>query len=257
MIQACKNALTLSRSDLDFIRLHEESFAACPADSIDFAVMEKTDRLCVVTMDAGWSDQGSWATLHATGEKDSHDNVCVGDVAAFNSSGNYLHSSGRLLMAVGVENAVVVETPDAVLVASNDHSQELKSAVESLRQNGRVEAVAHPLTRRPWGSFQSMDKGERFQVKRITVKPGEILSLQKHRHRAEHWVVVKGVAQVVNGDREMILRENESTYIPVGSVHRLGNPGETPLELIEVQTGSYLGEDDIIRLEDKYNRDSD
>lgn len=257
ILAACRAALDASRTDLDFLRLEAAAFAACPEESIDYAVMERTDRAAVVALDAAWSDLGSWAALLAAGDKDAAGNVTTGDVLVEDASGCYLHSRGALLAAVGVSDLIVVVTPDAVLVAHKDKTQQVKTVVNRLRRAKRGEAVAHRKVYRPWGAYETTDLADRFQVKRITVKPGQVLSLQKHHHRAEHWVVVRGTAAIVNGDREILLTEDQSTYIPVGGVHRLGNPGKIPLEIIEVQTGSYLGEDDIVRLEDVYDRTKD
>jgi mannose-1-phosphate guanylyltransferase/mannose-6-phosphate isomerase len=254
MVSCCQKALSGAVRDLDFIRLEAESFLSCPKDSIDYAVMERTSNAAVVAMQVGWSDIGSWSALWEVGNQDEQGNVVKGDVLLKDVSGSYIHATNRLVAAVGVKDSVIVETSDAILVAGQGHVQEVKSLVKSLEDNGRDEAKTHSRVYRPWGSYETMDLAERFQVKRITVKPGEVLSLQKHHHRAEHWIVVKGTALVTRGDQEILLSEDESTYIPLGTVHRLQNPGKIPLELIEVQTGSYLGEDDIVRLEDVYGR---
>lgn len=254
MLAACRRALAGAAADLDFVRLEAAAFAACPADSIDYAVMEKTAAAAVVPLDAGWSDVGSWAALWETGEQDGDGNVISGDVLTHDASNCYLYASTRLLAAVGVEGHVVVETGDAVLVAPKERVQEVKAIVERLKKDGRDEALLHRRVNRPWGSYECIDAAERFQVKRITVNPGATLSLQMHHHRAEHWVVVKGTARVTRGDEVLTVAENESTYIPLGVSHRLENPGKIPLELIEVQSGSYLGEDDIVRFEDNYGR---
>ncbi len=240
--------------DLDFIRLDAETFATCPSDSIDYAVMEKTDHAMVVPLNAGWNDIGSWSSLWDVNEKDDQGNSMHGDVMLFDSHNNLAMSESRLLTAVGVDNLIMVETKDAVLVASKDKSQEVKQIVDRLKQEQREECNFHRVVYRPWGCFDSIEEGNRFKVKRITVKPGAKLSLQMHHHRAEHWVVVSGTAKVQRGDEELILSENESTYLHVGQTHSLENPGKLPLELIEIQTGSYLGEDDIVRFEDKYGR---
>jgi mannose-1-phosphate guanylyltransferase / mannose-6-phosphate isomerase len=255
MVERAGQALERSTRDLDFIRLDRGAFSACPADSIDYAVMEKTGRAAVVPMDAGWSDVGSWSALLETGACDQSGNVCRGDVLLHDVSNSYLHATGRLVAAVGLNGHVVVETKDAVLVAPRDRVQEVKELVKKLKAGGRDEAVIHSKVFRPWGAYESIDFADRFQVKRITVKPGQVLSLQMHHHRAEHWVVVRGTAKITRGSEVVILTEDQSTYIPLGTVHRLENPGKIPLELIEVQTGSYLGEDDIVRLEDVYGRD--
>jgi mannose-1-phosphate guanylyltransferase/mannose-6-phosphate isomerase len=254
IVAASRGAVEASATDLDFIRLDKKRFSAGPADSIDYAVMEKTERGAVVPMDVRWGDLGSWSALFDAGKKDDAGNVVLGDVLVQDSRGCYLHSENKLLAAVGLEDVIAVVTADAVLVAHRDQAQQVKEVVNRLHEAGRPEAVLHRKVYRPWGSYESMDIADRFQVKRITVKPGQKLSLQKHHHRAEHWVVVRGTAQIVNGDKEMLLSEDQSTYIPIGNVHRLSNPGKIPLELIEVQTGPYLGEDDIVRLEDVYDR---
>lgn len=243
--------------DLDFLRLDKEAFEASPSISIDYAVMEHTPAAAVVPADMGWSDVGSWAALQEIGKADGQGTVKIGDVIAKDVQNAYLRSEGPLVAALGVENVIVIATSDAVLVVDRNRAQEVKTIVETLKAKGRREAESHPKVYRPWGSFETIDEGERFQVKRIMVKPGEKLSLQKHRHRAEHWVVVDGTALVTRGGESFLLKENESTYIPPGTVHRLENAGEEPLHLIEVQSGSYLGEDDIIRLDDDYGRKND
>lgn len=254
ILESCRQAVARSSNDIDFLRLDADAFAACPSDSLDYAVMEKTRCGMVMPMDVYWSDLGSWSALYDAGVKDPAGNVVSGDVFAQSSRNCYLHSKDRLLAAVGVEDVIAVVTSDAVLVAHKDSSQEVKDVVTRLRQEGRDEAVVHRKVYRPWGSYESTDYADRFQVKRITVNPGQVLSLQKHHHRAEHWIVVRGTAEIVNGDKKLLLSEDQSTYIPIGNVHRLGNPGKIPLEIIEVQTGPYLGEDDIVRLEDIYDR---
>jgi mannose-1-phosphate guanylyltransferase/mannose-6-phosphate isomerase len=251
---ACRQAFQQASRDLDFTRLEPEAFAACPADSIDYAVMEKTDAAAVVPLDAGWSDVGSWAALHTVNVHDVDGNVVVGDVIAETTRNSYLHASHRLLATVGIEDHVVVETADAVLVAHKDRVQDVKALVTRLKAAKRSEALAHREVHRPWGSYSGIDNGERFQVKRLCVKPGGRLSLQMHHHRAEHWVVVKGTARVTRGEDVFLLGENESTYIPMGTRHRLENPGRVMLEVVEVQSGSYLGEDDIMRFDDVYGR---
>ncbi len=250
-----KKALDNAVSDLDFIRLDEEAFEACPNDSVDYAVMEKTDKSAVIPMDAGWSDLGSWASLYEVGNKDEKNNSAIGDVLIHDSEGCYLRSNSRLLAAVGLQNVIVVETSDAVLVSAKDKVQEVKHIVNALKERGSQEAFFHKKIYRPWGSFETIDVADRFQVKRITVKPGATLSLQKHHHRSEHWVVVKGTAEVTRGDETILLTENESVYIPLGTIHRLKNPGKLDLDIIEVQSGGYLGEDDIVRVEDFYGRE--
>ena len=238
-----------------FLRIPEEMFQACPAESIDYAVMEHTDMAKVVPLNAGWNDVGSWAALCDNLAKDDADeNVIRGDVVTQDVQRTYLHAEHRLLAAVGVRDHVIVETADAVLVAHKDHSEDIKKVVEHLKSRGREEASVHRCVYRPWGSYECIDESDRFKVKRITVNPGASLSLQMHHHRAEHWVVVRGTAKVTCGDTESLISENESTYIPLGVKHRLENPGAIPLELIEIQSGSYLGEDDIVRFEDRYGR---
>ncbi|KAE8759298.1 mannose-1-phosphate guanylyltransferase/mannose-6-phosphate isomerase [Paraburkholderia madseniana] len=255
MLKACRAALDKATNDLDFVRLDVEAFSQCPEDSIDYAVMEKTDNAVIVALDAGWSDVGSWSALWDVADKDDDGNVTKGDVIALESENCFFQSSGgRLVAAVGLDNLIVVDTDDAVLIANKDDVQHVKKIVEKLKQDGRSEAVQHRLVYRPWGSYDCIGRGSRYQVKRITVNPGARLSVQMHHHRAEHWVVVSGTARVKNGGNETLLTENESIYIPVGNVHVLENPGKIPLELIEVQSGAYLGEDDIIRFDDRYGR---
>jgi mannose-1-phosphate guanylyltransferase / mannose-6-phosphate isomerase len=251
---AAKTAWDSSKSDLDFLRLDAAAFEACPSDSIDYAVMERTSASVMVQADIGWSDVGSWAALWETGKKDESENVTHGDVALRNAKGCYIRAESRFVSVLGATDLVVVETDDAVLVADKSRSQEVKEVVETLDRKARSEHVSHSRVYRPWGYYESIDAGARFQVKRIMVKPGEALSLQMHHHRAEHWVVVSGTARVTRGDETKLLSENESTYIPIGTKHRLENPGKTPLFLIEVQSGGYLGEDDIVRFEDRYRR---
>jgi len=254
IVDACRDALHKSRRDLDFLRLDPEAFGACPSDSIDYAVMEKTSRAVVVPLDAGWNDVGAWSSLWEVQARDEEGNVKRGDVVVHGVRNSYIHSSSRLVAAVGVEDHVIVETADAVLVASKDRVHEVKAIVEELKRQERQEPMIHRRVYRPWGSYETVDEGARFKVKRITVSPGASLSLQKHHHRAEHWIVVTGTALVTVEDRKIQLDENQSTYIPVGACHRLENRGKVPLELIEVQSGDYLGEDDIVRLEDVYGR---
>ncbi|MGB4468928.1 MAG: mannose-1-phosphate guanylyltransferase/mannose-6-phosphate isomerase [Azovibrio sp.] len=256
MLSACEAAVAEGASDQDFIRLGATAFAACPADSIDYAVMEHLagGAGVVVPLDAAWSDVGSWGALWEIGAKDGAGNVLRGDVLALESEDCYLRSEHRLVACVGVRDVVVVETPDAVLVAHKDHLQSVKQLVSRLKQEGRPESDAHRKIFRPWGHYDSIDAGHRFQVKRIVVDPGARLSLQMHHHRAEHWIVVSGTAKVTMGEKTLLLTENQSTYIPLGVAHRLENPGRIPLEMIEVQSGSYLGEDDIVRFEDNYGR---
>jgi mannose-1-phosphate guanylyltransferase/mannose-6-phosphate isomerase len=254
MLEACRAAWERAASDLDFVRLDRAAFTACPADSIDYAVMEKTDAAAVVPVDIGWSDVGSWATLWEVGEKDANGNVVRGDVHVQATENCYVRAEKRLVSVLGLSDAVVIETDDAVLVASKDEAQKVKDIVGKLDAANRTEHVSHRRVYRPWGYYESIDAGERFQVKRIMVKPGAALSLQMHHHRAEHWVVVSGTAKVTRGDEVKLVAENESTYIPIGVKHRLENPGKVPLHLIEVQSGGYLGEDDIVRFEDLYKR---
>ena len=254
MLEATSAALAGATRDLDFTRLAAADFARCPSDSIDYAVMEKTRDAVVVPLDAGWSDVGSWSALHENLPADAAGNVTRGDVVTEDSSGCYLYSSERLVATVGLVDHVVVETKDAVLVAPKSRVQDVKNLVARLKAAGRSEPSLHREVLRPWGSYDSVDGGQRFQVKRLTVKPGAQLSLQMHHHRAEHWIVVSGTARITCDDRVFLLSENESTYIPVGARHRIGNPGRVPLHIVEVQSGAYLGEDDIVRFEDNYGR---
>ena len=251
---ACKAAWEGHHADRDFIRPDADAFLSSPADSIDYAVMEKTDRAAVVPLTADWSDLGSWEAFYEAAPHDGDGNVRVGDVYAEGAENCYLHASNRMVAALGVSDLVVVETADSVLVADRARTQDVKKIVESLKKEGRGEAENHPLVYRPWGSYETLARGERFQVKRIIVKPGGQLSLQKHHHRAEHWVVVEGTAEITVGDKVLLYHEDQSTYIPLGTVHRLKNPGMIPLVIIEIQSGTYLGEDDIVRLEDSYGR---
>jgi mannose-1-phosphate guanylyltransferase/mannose-6-phosphate isomerase len=251
---AAEQSMTKGYRDLDFCRLDEQSFAACPSDSIDYAVMEKTSHAVVVPSDIGWSDVGSWSALWEVQQGDADGNVTRGDVYLDGVSNSLVRAEGRIVAAVGVKDLVIVETRDAVLVAHKDQVQRVKNVVDHLKSQERTEHLHHTRVYRPWGYYEGIDAGDRFQVKRITVKPGEKLSLQMHHHRAEHWVVVSGTARVTCGDKVSLLSENESTYIPIGMNHRLENPGKVPLHIIEVQSGSYLGEDDIVRFEDIYQR---
>jgi mannose-1-phosphate guanylyltransferase/mannose-6-phosphate isomerase len=252
--KASADAVSKGYRDLDFCRLDEASFTACPSDSIDYAVMEHTKHAVVVPASMGWSDVGSWSALHEVQAKDEAGNVTRGDVYLDNVQNSLVRAEGRIVALVGVKDVVVVETSDAVLVAHRDQVQRVKQVVEHLKDKDRTEHLYHTKVYRPWGCYEGIDMGERFQVKRITVNPGGKLSLQMHHHRAEHWVVVSGTARVTCGDSVKLLTENESTYIPIGMSHRLENPGKMPLHLIEVQSGSYLGEDDIVRFEDVYSR---
>ncbi|KVL17169.1 MULTISPECIES: mannose-1-phosphate guanylyltransferase/mannose-6-phosphate isomerase [unclassified Burkholderia] len=248
-------AFESAKRDNDFLRLDAEAFAACPNVSIDYAVMEKTERAAVVAAaDLGWNDIGSWSALAEIAEADDQGNALIGDVFTDSVKNSYIRAEHRMVAALGLDNIVIVETADAVLVAHRDKAQDVKKIVEWLNESGRHESVTHRRVVRPWGSYEGIDQGDRFQVKRIIVNPGAQLSLQMHHHRAEHWIVVKGTAMVTNGDKEIMLTENQSTYIPLGATHRLTNPGKIPLELIEVQSGAYLGEDDIVRFEDTYGR---
>lgn len=240
--------------DLDFTRPDETEFKSCPSDSIDFAVMQNTRQAAVVPAELGWSDVGSWDFLWQISPKDECGNVIVGDALASDTRNSYVRSQSRLVAVVGLDNVVVVETADAVLVMNKNSSQQIKDIVETFKNNGRTEHLEHLRVYRPWGWYEGIDSGERFQVKRIMVKPGERLSLQMHHHRAEHWIVVSGTAKVTINGNEIVLTENQSTYIPLGHTHRLENPGKIPLHLIEVQSGAYLGEDDIVRYEDVYGR---
>jgi mannose-1-phosphate guanylyltransferase/mannose-6-phosphate isomerase len=253
ILAACRVSWEKARRESDFIRLDADAFKASPSDSIDYAVMEKTIDAAVVPLDAGWSDVGSWTALRDVSEQDANGNAHRGDVIAIDCHDTFAYGD-RLIAMVGLDDVIVVETDDAVLVGKSDRMQEVKDVVARLKAHGRSEATWHRKVYRPWGAYDSIDNGERFQVKRITVKPGGTLSLQMHHHRAEHWIVVSGTAEVTRGDEVLLLAENQSTYIPLGVTHRLRNPGKLPLELIEVQSGSYLGEDDIVRFEDTYGR---
>jgi mannose-1-phosphate guanylyltransferase/mannose-6-phosphate isomerase len=254
MVESARKALAGATRDADFLRLDKAAFSSCPADSIDYAVMEKTDRAAVLPIDVGWNDVGSWSALWSVVKQDGQGNAHRGDVLARDCRNTLAISDKRLVALIGLSDVVVVDTDDAVLVAHKDRVQEVKEIVATLKQGKRTQATWHRKVYRPWGSYDGIDSGERFQVKRIIVKPGAALSLQMHHHRAEHWIVVKGTAQVTCGEKVFLLGENESTFIPLGSKHRLENPGKQPLELIEVQSGSYLGEDDIVRFEDVYGR---
>jgi len=251
---ACSRAIASETADLDFVRPGKE-FLDSPIDSIDYAVMERTSRSAMIPLDVGWSDLGSWRALWDIAERDQNGNSAVGDVLAVDTRNSFIHSDDRLVATIGIDDMVVVETADAVLVASKDRVQDVKRVVDSLRDcRTRDEHRSHVRVFRPWGSYESVENGERYQVKRITVNPGSSLSYQMHHHRAEHWIVVRGTARVQKEADTFLLGENESTYIPLGTKHRLSNPGKVPLELIEVQVGAYLGEDDIVRFEDKYGR---
>lgn len=254
ILKYARAAFENASQDLDFTRVDQESFAQCPEDSIDYAIMEKTGNAVLVPYDTDWSDLGSWQAIWEETEKDSDENVILGDVIAEDCSGSLFHAENHLIAAIGVEDMVIIDTKDALLIAKKDRVQDIKKIVDRLKTLERGEYLLHREVFRPWGSYDSIDAGEGYQVKRITVKPGKSLSLQYHHKRSEHWVVVKGEALVQIGDDEQLVGENQAAYIPKGVKHRLTNPGDTPIHLIEVQSGSYLGEDDIVRLEDKYGR---
>ncbi|MGC2526002.1 MAG: mannose-1-phosphate guanylyltransferase/mannose-6-phosphate isomerase, partial [Stellaceae bacterium] len=254
IVAACSRALDEASRDADFIRLGKEAFHACPADSIDYALMEHTTRAAVVPVGMGWSDVGSWDALWELSDRDAAGNAITGNVVAENTRNCYLRSDAGLVAATGIEDLVVVATADALMLAPRGRTQEVRGLVARLAAEGRDEAEALPTVHRPWGTYRALHNGHRVQVKHITVKPGGKLSLQMHHHRAEHWIVVQGTARVRRGDEEIMLTEDQSTYIPLGTLHRLENPGKIPLHLIEVQSGSYLGEDDIVRFEDSYGR---
>ncbi len=256
MVKHCQKAYQQSRQDLDFIRIHAECFMSCPADSIDYAVMEKTERAAVVKLDCEWSDLGSWSSIWQHMEKDETGNAVQGDVIIKDSTNCYVHAEKKLVSCLGCEDLVIIDTDDAILVAHQQSVQNVKEIVNELKEKTRSETLNHRQVYRPWGHYDSIDQGHRYQVKRISVKPGAKLSLQMHHHRAEHWVVVKGTAKVTRGEKQYLVSENQSTFIPIGEVHALENPGCIPLELIEVQSGAYLDEDDIIRFEDRYGRDT-
>ncbi|WP_062264924.1 mannose-1-phosphate guanylyltransferase/mannose-6-phosphate isomerase [Endozoicomonas arenosclerae] len=254
ILSACRNAVSSAEHKWDFIRVDREAFLSCPSDSIDYAVMEKTQKSVLVPVSCGWSDVGSWSSIMELESGDQEGLTCYGDVESVNSKDCYVRSENRLVSLVGVKDLVVIETSDAVMIADKNDAQSVKDIVTALKKNDRQEALYHRHVYRPWGKYDSIDQGHRYQVKRISVKPGARLSLQKHHHRAEHWIVVKGTALVTRGSEQVLLSENESTYIPLGCTHRLENPGKVMLELIEVQSGAYLGEDDIVRFEDTYGR---
>jgi len=255
IVQSCRQAFETGLRDLDFYRLDAGAFEACPADSIDYAVMEKTENGIVLPLHCTWDDIGSWDALWRINDRDGSENVMVGDVLVHDVENSYIHATSRLVAAVGIRNHVIVETPDAVLISPRDRVQDVKILVNKLKAENREEALSHRKVYRPWGAYEPIDVDRRFQVKRITVKPGAKLSLQRHFHRAEHWVVVRGTALVTRDDEEILLKEDESIYIPLGVRHRLENPGRIPLEIVEVQSGSYLGEDDIVRFDDIYGRE--
>tara|TARA_R110002020_G_scaffold266184_7_gene481069 strand:+ start:3820 stop:5310 length:1491 start_codon:yes stop_codon:yes gene_type:complete len=254
MVAAARESLEKAQRDVDFLRLDRAAFEACPADSIDYAVMEKTDKAAVLPINLGWNDVGSWKALWEIADQDPDGNAHHGDVIALDCRNTLAWGGRRLVSLLGLDDVIVVDTDDALLVAARDQVQQVKDIVARLKEEGRPQASIHRKVYRPWGSYDGIDSGERFQVKRIVVNPGAALSLQMHHHRAEHWIVVSGSARVTCDDRVFLLAENQSTYIPLGSKHRLENPGKVPLELIEVQSGSYLGEDDIVRFEDVYGR---
>lgn len=259
ILRCCEDAIANKGIDQDFMRPDKKSFTECPSNSIDYAVMEKVvetpgRHAAVIPLDAGWSDVGAWTEIWNLGEKDEHGNVTKGDVVSVDTRDSMVFGKDRLIATVGIENAVIVETVDAVLVANRNNAQDIKKVVELIDEQKRDEHLHHRCVYRPWGNYDSIDSGHRFQVKRITVKPGAALSLQMHHHRAEHWIVVTGTAKVTRGEEVFLVGENESTYIPIGMKHRLENPGTIPLEIIEVQSGSYLGEDDITRFDDVYGR---
>lgn len=254
ILDACKMAYQGGQADMDFLRVDADAFIRCPAESIDYAVMEKTQDAAVIPLDAGWSDIGSWSALWDVGQKDAQGNVSKGDTLALDTSNSLIYAENKLVATLGVDNLVVIETKDAVLVAHKDNVQDVKKIVEMIKKDGRHEHMNHREVYRPWGVYDSVDEGDRYQVKRITVKPGAKLSVQMHHHRAEHWVIVSGTARVTIGEVSQLVTENQSVYIPIGQIHSLENPGKIPLELIEVQSGSYLGEDDIVRFNDVYGR---
>ena len=254
IVDACSDAFNKAINDMGFTRLDSTAFEQCPSDSFDYVVMEKTDSAIVVPLDAGWSDLGSWASLWEAGTKDGNNNIIKGDVLQKSSTNCYIHSEHRLVTTLGLDKVIVVETADAVMVAHPDYVQEVTALVDQLKDGNRSESESHRQIYRPWGKYDSVDVGERYQVKRITVNPGAKLSMQMHHHRAEHWIVVSGIAKVTIDGKEQFLAENQSTYVPIGSVHSLENTGKVPVEMIEVQSGTYLGEDDITRYEDLYGR---
>jgi mannose-1-phosphate guanylyltransferase/mannose-6-phosphate isomerase len=257
IIKSVRDAVNNAKQDLDFIRLDKQAFESSPTDSIDYALMEKSDNVVVVPLDAQWNDIGAWSALHDIGTKDANGNVIKGDVIAKDTTNTYINASHHMVATIGIDNLIVVDTPDATFIATQDKAQEVKSIVESLQASGRDEASIHRKVYRPWGWYDSIEMGEHFQVKRLHVNPGAKLSLQMHYHRAEHWVVVSGIATVTNGKDVLTLKEGDSTYIPIGRKHGLENKGMKQLEIVEVQSGNYLGEDDIVRFEDIYARIKD
>ena len=254
IVAACRKAMDGAKADTEFVRPDDKAFRASPSDSIDYAVMEKTERAAMVPLAAGWSDVGSWAALHEVSEKDADGNALLGDVVVHDCRNTYISAGSRLVTGVGLDNLIVVEDKDTVLVVQKERAQEVKELVEELKRRGRDEVKLHRQVFRPWGSYDSIDEADGFQVKRLIVNPGAVLSLQKHAQRAEHWVVVRGTARITRDDEVFDLGVNESTYIPIGCVHRIANEGDEPVHIIEVQCGDYLGEDDIVRLEDNYGR---
>src|SRR3984885_3214300 len=254
ILAACTAAYKAAKADLDFVRIDKAEFAKCRSESIDYAVMEKTKDALVLPLDVGWSDVGSWSSLFDALPADEEGNVLQGDVMVHDTHDCYVHSTSRLVAAVGMEDHIIVETKDAILVAPKDRVQDVKDLVAKIKKSGRTESSLHREVFRPWGSYDSIDSGERFQVKRLSVKPGGVLSLQMHHHRAEHWIVVQGTARITCGEKTFLLSENESTYVPIGASHRIENPGKVPLHIVEVRSGTYLGEDDIVRYEDNYGR---
>ena len=253
--QACKNSIQGIKSDFNFLRVDKARFEECPRESVDFAVMENTEDAVVIAMDAGWSDVGSWSSLWDITNKDKNGNVIQGDVIIHNSNNSFIRSDDKMVAAIGVDNLVIAVTKDVVMIANKDNAQDVNIIAKELQDSKRNEWETHREVYRPWGKYDLIDYGNHYQVKKITVKPGAALSLQKHQHRAEHWIVVIGTAKVTKGEKTLLLAENESVYIPIGVVHALENPGESDLELIEIQSGAYLGEDDIIRLQDRYGRE--
>ena len=255
IVSACRSAVDGAKKDMDFARLDAIAYAKSPDKAIDIAVMEKTSRAAMVPLDAGWNDIGSWDSVHKAALQDGDGNSRCGDVLLEDCENCMVHGTNRLVAAVGLQNVVIIETADAILVMDKSQAQNTKKIVEKLQKDNRSETNSHRQVYRPWGSFDSIENGSRFQVKRISVKPGAKLSMQMHHHRAEHWVVVSGTARITNGKKQYLLSENQSTYIPIGEIHSLENPGKIPLELIEIQSGAYLGEDDIVRFEDIYGRE--
>ncbi len=256
IFEACQQSCAKANRDMDFIRIGMKEFEHCPSDSIDYAIMEKVDNAIVIPIDIGWSDVGSWSALHDITASDENKNILIGDVKSHATRNCYVRAETKLVTTLGVENLIIVDTDDALLVASRDDVQNIKDIVDELSKENRDEVILHKRVCRPWGCYRGIDASERFQVKRITVNPGSILSLQMHHHRSEHWIIVSGTAKVIRDEDIFILTENESTYIPLGAKHRLENIGKIPLEIIEVQTGSYLGEDDIVRFDDIYGREN-